>query len=98
MAKQILAYECAYCGILKKSRKIAERHERSCFKNPNAVNCMICENRYDYKETLSEDEWGASSRVVHKCKVNDKLCSRSLSGNCTHFEPRHIEVISNVRR
>lgn len=36
MATRVLAYECKYCGTLKKTRALMDRHELACLKNPKA--------------------------------------------------------------
>lgn len=42
MARRVLAWECKYCGALKKSEKICKRHEIGCNKNPDRKNCLDC--------------------------------------------------------
>ena len=42
MPKRVLAWQCDYCGKLKKTELIARRHEKSCIKNPNRKNCIDC--------------------------------------------------------
>ena len=72
MATRVLAYECKYCGELKRTRTICERHELTCFQNPDAKNCILCANRVDAK----------SGRV---CAITGKRCSVAVSANCEHF-------------
>jgi len=42
MAKRILAWECRYCGKIKKTEIICLRHEKACLSNPDAHNCLMC--------------------------------------------------------
>ena len=72
MATRTLAYECKYCGALKRTRNVCERHETTCFQNPDAKNCLWCVN-------MSE---GVKGRV---CKVTHKRCSVAISATCEHF-------------
>lgn len=75
MATRTLAYECKYCGALKKSKTICERHELTCFSNPDAKNCVLCRNAID----------GEKGRV---CKVTGKRCSVAVSAQCEDFARR----------
>lgn len=75
MATRTLAYECKYCGALKRTRLICERHELTCFQNPEARNCVLCQH-------MTKDHTG---RV---CAVSGKRCSVAVSANCEHFARR----------
>lgn len=75
MATRTLAYECMYCGALKRSRNICERHELTCFQNPNAKNCILCSNRVEVNG-------------CHVCGVTAKRCSVAVSATCEHFVRR----------
>lgn len=72
MATRTLAYECKYCGALKRTKNVCERHELTCFQNADARNCLLCQNM-TYKD---------KSRV---CKLTDKKCSVAVSASCEHF-------------
>ena len=72
MATRTLAYECKYCRALKRSKNVCERHELTCFENPDAKNCILCINRKD----------SPSGRV---CAVTGKRCSVAVSATCEHF-------------
>ncbi len=75
MARRIIAWECKYCGEIKKSEKIALRHEASCLKNPDAKNCTLCVN--------SEKQEG---RLI--CVKHGQYCSRAISAYCDDFVRR----------
>ena len=75
MATRTLAYECQYCGTLKRTRNVCERHELTCFQNPDAKNCVLCVN-------MGESVTG---RV---CKITNKRCSVAVSATCEHFSRR----------
>lgn len=75
MATRTLAYECKFCGALKRSKLICERHELTCFQNPDAKNCVLCKNMRN----------SAEGRV---CAVSGKRCSVAVSANCEHFARR----------
>lgn len=75
MATRTLAYECKYCGALKRTKNVCERHELTCFQNPEAKNCVLCENMTE----------SANGRV---CCVNGKRCSVAISATCEHFARR----------
>lgn len=75
MARQIIAWQCEFCGEIKKSQYIAERHEVACLKNPHAVNCQICAHRtWDYED----------DKAV--CSLTNKQCTRAVSANCNDFK------------
>lgn len=72
MATRTLAYECMYCGTLKKSKHICERHEKTCLCNPEAKNCIRCINAYKSEKGLL-------------CSIDNKRCSVAVSADCEHF-------------
>ena len=84
MARHVLAWQCEYCGALKKSHYIAQRHEKSCIKNPNAKNCLICIHSY-------RDEGEVDSTGYLLCGVDDMLCNRARSAICDDFEKEEKE-------
>lgn len=81
MARQILAWQCRYCGDVKKTRKIAERHEKTCLKNPEAKNCVLCIHSMNdpYTNTLV-------------CSVRKLNCSRAVSADCDQFQTLETSV------
>jgi len=76
MAKQVLAWKCRYCGVIKKSETIATRHERSCLNNPEAKNCIVCVESYT----------GYGGNNVLTCTARRCDCSRAISANCDKFQ------------
>lgn len=76
MATRTLAYECQYCGTLKRTKNVCERHELTCLQNPDAKNCIRCQHMRD----------GESGRV---CFVTGKRCSVAVSASCGYFDRRH---------
>jgi len=77
MAKQILAWQCRYCGAIKKTETIALRHELACLSNKDAHNCMLCE----YQPSRS-----------HECSKRGCMCSKAVSANCTFFKRRSLKL------
>lgn len=75
MATRTLAYECKYCGALKRTKNVCERHELTCFQNPDAKNCVLCQHMVQ----------GKGGRV---CGVTGKRCSVAISANCEDFARR----------
>lgn len=75
MATRVLSYECKYCGALKRTLKTCLRHEATCLQNPNAKNCVICEN-------MKVEEG------VKICGITGKRCSVAVSAKCKHFSKR----------
>lgn len=85
MARRTFAYECRFCGKLFNRYNIAIRHEHSCTKNPESINCLSC--KYcdtDYKVKLK------NGKIINQphCIKNDLRCSKSVSGNCKDFESK----------
>ena len=76
MATRTLAYECKYCGALKKTKNVCERHELTCFENPEAKNCILCEHMM------------RSTTRGRVCTVTGKRCSVAVSASCEHFARR----------
>lgn len=72
MARRVLAWECRYCGAIKKSETICNRHEKTCLKNPDARNCIVC----------AHSAKSVSALICSKGKV----CSRATSAKCEHFK------------
>ena len=75
MAVRTLAYECTYCGTLKKSKKVCENHEIACLSNPNAKNCVRCQH-------MKATEKGKI------CGLSGKRCSVAVSAHCGDFARR----------
>ena len=75
MATRTLAYECKYCGALKRTKNVCERHELTCFQNPDAKNCILCNNR-------------TQVNGISVCRVTHKRCSVAVSATCDHFDRR----------
>ena len=75
MATRTLAYECKYCGTLKRTKNVCERHELSCLKNPDAKNCIYCEHM-------------KSVEGIKVCAVNGKKCSVAVSSSCTRYSKK----------
>lgn len=73
MARRVLAYECRYCGTIKKTENICLRHEKACMKNPDARNCICCKHSITNSDT---------SKL--QCQKG-KICSQATSVNCEHF-------------
>lgn len=76
MALRVLAYECKYCGTLKKTRALIVRHELACVNNPKAKNCTKC---------VHIQKTGARRPI---CGVSGKLCSTAVSARCKDFQRR----------
>lgn len=75
MAVRTHAYECNYCGALKRTKVICERHELTCFNNPEAKNCLLC---IHITKTSGD----------RACGVTGKRCSVAISATCEHFVRR----------
>lgn len=88
MARRTFAYECRYCGKLFRSWDLAERHERSCLKNPDSINCIKC--KY-YNPNYQSKQKDGTIKTVPTCILHIKRCSKAVSGNCSDF----IEVDVN---
>lgn len=88
MARKVFAWQCRYCGALKKNEKIAIRHENSCLKNPDAKNCLLCVHKYTHLDDNSIEDSGMFGMTVSSawCHVKQCACSKAVSGNCTYFE------------
>ena len=88
MARRVFAYECRYCGKLFKTYKIAERHEVSCLKNPDKINCVDC---YYFNPNYIVKLTNGQIATQRTCMKKFKRCSKAISGNCTDFTPRGSE-------
>lgn len=75
MATRTLAYECKFCGALKRTKNVCERHEITCFQNPDAKNCILCKH-------------SADAGKGKFCVVTGKRCSVAVSANCDSFTRR----------
>lgn len=80
MARRILAWECRYCGAIKKTENICLRHEKTCMKNPDARNCILCKH--------SSNKPGTRELLCQK----GKKCSQATSANCEHFTRKNGTV------
>ena len=84
MSRRILAYECQYCGCVKKTKNICIRHEAACKHNPEARNCQFCV----HSERLEQRVKGGGSLW---CPVKQMACSSAISASCQHFISRSKE-------
>lgn len=75
MALRVLAYECKYCGTLKKTRALIVRHELACKNNPKGKNCTCCTHIQ-------------KTGTRRTCGVSGKLCSTAVSARCKDFQRR----------
>lgn len=75
MAIRTLAYECKFCGALKRSKTICERHEETCLQNPNAKNCIRCEH-HEFNQVQG----------ITVCSITGKKCSSAVSAKCQDFK------------
>lgn len=83
MARRVFAYSCRYCNKLYKSKYMAERHEKTCFSNPDSPNCLRCvhalpdvKNKYvGYKKALV-------------CEIKQKKCTTIESVDCVFYTER----------
>lgn len=72
MPKRIFAYECKFCKTIKRSHYICNRHEQTCLKNPESVNCLNCTH-------MMETGKGAV------CALDSKLCNSVKALSCGRF-------------
>lgn len=77
MARQVLAWQCKYCGAIKRTENVALKHEKACLKNPNPKNCIVCQHSY-----FNEEE------NYLMCRLRKIKCTKSVSANCDQFKPR----------
>lgn len=75
MATRTLAYECKYCGALKRTKNVCERHELTCLQNEDAKNCVRCEHM-------------TNKANIRICDMTGKRCSVAVSASCEHFSRR----------
>lgn len=80
MARRILAWECKYCGAIKKNETIALRHEVTCLKNPDARNCILCIFSFRNEQM---------NKLV--CRKG-KICSRAISASCEYFRRKEEDA------
>lgn len=80
MARRVLAWECRYCGALKKTENICLRHEITCVHNPDAKNCILCIHS-------NATETGKMRKEKLLCNLGKK-CSRAVSAKCENFRRR----------
>lgn len=83
MARRVLAWECRYCGQIKKTENICMRHEKTCLKNNDAHNCILCER--SYYSSLDDDKL-VGTRLM--CQEGKK-CSQATSADCKYFKRKN---------
>jgi len=69
-------YKCEFCNKLYQSKRFAEQHEKSCFKNPeNKRPCFSCENLRKEKTEIYYGYYGADGeRIVNLFYCGIKEC------------------------
>lgn len=85
MARRVLAWECRYCGALKKTENICLRHEKSCLKNPEPKNCILC--KYSQVTATDDSMLFTKTNKSLSCQKG-KTCSQATSANCEYYALR----------
>lgn len=88
MSKRIVAYQCEYCGAIKRTQTIIERHEKACIKNPRAKNCLFCKH-----SELTFD----GTKNIRFCKLTGSESRKDISANCNNFERKKIENLTSFK-
>lgn len=89
MARRVFAWQCQYCGTLKRTELIAKRHEAACLHNPDAKNCILCV--HSNKEKIEEDyEMFTVTKRVLRCSKRRINCSTAVSVKCEHFKNQYL--------
>lgn len=86
MSRRVLAFECQHCGAIKKTKKIADRHEITCIQNPEAKNCIFCTHSYNQEEVFP------SGKKTLVCALRGVNCTRAISASCTEFRRKEAPV------
>jgi hypothetical protein len=90
MSRRVLAFECQYCGALKRTKYITDRHETACTKNPEARNCIYCV----HSEKRSGEEYGKILRLW--CSLRDTSCTSAMGAICQKFKRKPDDNVKNV--
>lgn len=75
---QVTAWKCEYCGEVKANKQIMENHEKSCLKNPDTINCLICVHRVVPSDLNNRSH----------CELSGKQCSKATSAKCDQFHKK----------
>jgi hypothetical protein len=92
MSKQVIRFKCDFCQRVYAKIGTAEMHERECCKNPNGVNCFICEHADmdgDYRSEfskVSEPYCTLHEEFLRDIKVNAFGTYKSYAPMCSDFK------------
>lgn len=74
--KEVKRFKCDHCDKTAARASTMEKHEKQCIKNPNCLNCYLCEHAYagDYDEHWNSFEG------------NDMITPRENVPHCAYYE------------
>lgn len=99
--KEIIVYQCDYCGRYKKTKKSVANHEKRCYWNPETRSCITCLYMPDYEQHTCKDGVDVTDRLKTQC---DKyLCQEDYFerlgelGDEKHRTITHEEIIKSMK-
>jgi len=87
--KEVTRYKCDFCIKVFAMPETVERHEKECLKNPDGVNCFLCE-QCNYGAGLATYEeitcdWHEEPLYILKLQAP---CHKSFAPICSEFKRR----------
>jgi hypothetical protein len=83
--KTITIFKCDYCGIIRRTLKGIWTHEVQCYKNPNSLNCYLCENAF------------VDTNGDPCCEVKEDLIETNLAEKCDRYINCHTTIHERLR-
>ena len=81
--KTITVYKCDYCGEIRRTLKGIGTHEVQCFKNPDSLNCYLCENA-----DIDEGPY---------CKYSEEDITENIASECAEYVNCHKTIFERLR-
>lgn len=80
--KERKVYQCDYCRKIKITAEAMERHEKECLKNPDSVNCYLCELAYKGDYDFGDD---FSAKDTPICYYTEDLITERMAHKCEEY-------------
>jgi hypothetical protein len=93
--KTITVYKCDYCGKIRRTLKGIVNHEVQCYKNPDSLNCYLCENA-EIDTVYSYDGYD-TGRNGPCCQYNEEEINENIASRCDKYINCHKTIYERLR-
>ena len=91
--KTITVFKCDYCQTIRRTEKGIIKHETQCYKNPNSLNCYLCENA-EIGDTYSYEGYPVNSGPC--CKYQEEEINENIASRCAGYVNCHKTIYERL--